>query len=118
MQAAPGHCDGVHGQRLPEKMLCTHSISWQLKFRIIHETSLAMNFLHGIKPPLLHLDLKPGNILLDHSMHVKVTALVNLCPLLLWSLLQVGRMNYLSDWPVKGFKQLPSWMNTECSSHT
>ncbi|XP_008148454.2 ankyrin repeat and protein kinase domain-containing protein 1 [Eptesicus fuscus] len=56
-----------------EKMLCTHSISWQLKFRIIHETSLAMNFLHSIKPPLLHLDLKPGNILLDSSMHVKIS---------------------------------------------
>ncbi|KAM6158957.1 ankyrin repeat and protein kinase domain-containing protein 1 isoform 3-T3 [Rhynchocyon petersi] len=56
-----------------EKMLPTHSLSWQLKFRIIHETSLAMNFLHSIKPPLLHLDLKPGNILLDSNMHVKIS---------------------------------------------
>ncbi|XP_077636703.1 ankyrin repeat and protein kinase domain-containing protein 1 [Crocuta crocuta] len=63
-----------------EKMLPTHSLSWQLKFRIIHETSLAMNFLHSIKPPLLHLDLKPGNILLDGNMHVK-------------SLLQVHRLS-------------------------
>ncbi|KAM5185888.1 LOW QUALITY PROTEIN: ankyrin repeat and protein kinase domain-containing protein 1 [Callospermophilus lateralis] len=54
-----------------EKMLPTHRLCWQLKFHIIHETSLAMNFLHSIKPPLLHLDLKPGNILLDSSMHVK-----------------------------------------------
>lgn len=101
-----------------EKMLCTHSLSWQLKFRIIHETSLAMNFLHSIKPPLLHLDLKPGNILLDSSMHVKVIALVSLCPLLLWSLLLVGRIIYLSDWLVKSFKQFPSWVNTEGSNHT
>ncbi|XP_008589663.1 PREDICTED: ankyrin repeat and protein kinase domain-containing protein 1, partial [Galeopterus variegatus] len=56
-----------------EKMLPTHSLCWQLKFRIIHETSLAMNFLHSIKPPLLHLDLKPGNILLDSNMHVKIS---------------------------------------------
>uniref|UniRef100_A0A0P6JC46 Ankyrin repeat and protein kinase domain-containing protein 1 n=1 Tax=Heterocephalus glaber TaxID=10181 RepID=A0A0P6JC46_HETGA len=56
-----------------EKMLPTHSLSWQLKFRIIHETSLAMNFLHSIKPPLLHLDLKPGNILLDNNIHVKIS---------------------------------------------
>ncbi|XP_045692561.1 ankyrin repeat and protein kinase domain-containing protein 1 isoform X2 [Phyllostomus hastatus] len=56
-----------------EKMLPTHSLCWQLKFRIIHETSLAMNFLHSIKPPLLHLDLKPGNILLDSHMHVKIS---------------------------------------------
>lgn len=47
-----------------EKMLLTQSLCWQLKFCIIHETSLAMNFLLSIKPPLLLLDLKPGNILL------------------------------------------------------
>ncbi|KAM4850722.1 LOW QUALITY PROTEIN: ankyrin repeat and protein kinase domain-containing protein 1 [Urocitellus parryii] len=56
-----------------EKMLPTHRLCWQLKFCIIHETSLAMNFLHSIKPPLLHLDLKPGNILLDGNMHVKIS---------------------------------------------
>ncbi|XP_070479229.1 ankyrin repeat and protein kinase domain-containing protein 1 isoform X1 [Equus przewalskii] len=56
-----------------EKMLSTHCLCWQLKFRIIHETSLAMNFLHSIQPPLLHLDLKPGNILLDSNMHVKIS---------------------------------------------
>ncbi|XP_066109723.1 ankyrin repeat and protein kinase domain-containing protein 1 [Saccopteryx bilineata] len=56
-----------------EKVLPTHSLSWQLRFRLIHETSLAMNFLHSMKPPLLHLDLKPGNILLDGSMHVKIS---------------------------------------------
>ncbi|XP_021488984.1 ankyrin repeat and protein kinase domain-containing protein 1 [Meriones unguiculatus] len=56
-----------------EKTLPTHSLCWPLKFRIIHETSLAMNFLHSIKPPLLHLDLKPGNILLDNNMHVKIS---------------------------------------------
>ncbi|KAM9768581.1 LOW QUALITY PROTEIN: ankyrin repeat and protein kinase domain-containing protein 1 [Dama dama] len=55
-----------------EKMLSTHSFG-QLKICTIHETILAMNFLHSIKPPLLHLDLKPGNILLDSYTHVKVS---------------------------------------------
>ena len=59
-----------------EQTLPTHSLCWPLKLRIVHETSLAMNFLHSIKPPLLHLDLKPGNILLDNNMHVKVRALM------------------------------------------
>ncbi|MBZ3869015.1 Tetratricopeptide repeat protein 12 [Sciurus carolinensis] len=54
-----------------EKMLPTHRLCWQLRFCVIHETSLAMNFLHSNEPSLLHLDLKPGNILLDNNMHVK-----------------------------------------------
>lgn len=96
-----------------EKMLPTHSLSWQLKFRIIHETSLAMNFLHSIKPPLLHLDLKPGNILLDGNMHVKVKATVNLsAPFPLQSLLQVSKIIYLLASPAENFKS-PSWTNPE-----
>lgn len=55
-----------------ERILPTHRMSWQLKFRVIHEMGLAMNFLHSMNPPLLHLDLKPGNVLLDGNMHVKV----------------------------------------------
>lgn len=55
-----------------EKLIPTHTLSWQLKFRFIHEIALGMNFLHIMNPPLLHLDLKPGNILLDEHLHVKV----------------------------------------------
>ncbi|CAM4687955.1 unnamed protein product [Caretta caretta] len=54
-----------------ETVFPTHKLSWQLKFHIIHEMGLAMNFLHNTTPPLLHLDLKPGNILLDGNVHVK-----------------------------------------------
>ncbi|XP_043914478.1 receptor-interacting serine/threonine-protein kinase 2-like [Protopterus annectens] len=44
-----------------------------LQFRILYEVALGMNYLHGLKPPVLHLDLKPSNILLDESFHVKLT---------------------------------------------
>ncbi|XP_043101806.1 receptor-interacting serine/threonine-protein kinase 3 isoform X2 [Puntigrus tetrazona] len=46
---------------------------WPLTFRVAHEISLGMNFLHHLSPPLLHLDLKPSNVLLDDSLRAKLT---------------------------------------------
>lgn len=55
-----------------EKLLASEPLPWDLRFRIVHETAVGMNFLHCMSPPLLHLDLKPANILLDAHYHVKV----------------------------------------------
>ncbi|XP_069489909.1 receptor-interacting serine/threonine-protein kinase 3 isoform X2 [Ambystoma mexicanum] len=43
-----------------------------LKIRILHEVALGMNRLHDLHPPLLHLDLKPSNVLLDSELHVRI----------------------------------------------
>ncbi|XP_051981676.1 receptor-interacting serine/threonine-protein kinase 3-like isoform X2 [Xyrauchen texanus] len=48
-------------------------LPWPLTFRITHQIGLGMNFLHKLDPPLLHLDLKPGNVLLDDSLNAKLT---------------------------------------------
>ncbi|XP_010222738.1 PREDICTED: receptor-interacting serine/threonine-protein kinase 4 [Tinamus guttatus] len=56
-----------------EKLLASDPLPWELRFRIIHETAVGMNFLHCMSPPLLHLDLKPANILLDAHYHVKIS---------------------------------------------
>ncbi|CAG5876297.1 unnamed protein product [Menidia menidia] len=56
-----------------ENLLATEPLPWELRFRIIHETAVGMNFLHCMSPPLLHLDLKPANILLDAHYHVKIS---------------------------------------------
>ncbi|XP_039633411.1 receptor-interacting serine/threonine-protein kinase 4 isoform X1 [Perca fluviatilis] len=56
-----------------ETLLATELLPWELRFRIIHETAVGMNFLHCMNPPLLHLDLKPANILLDAHYHVKIS---------------------------------------------
>lgn len=49
-----------------------HPLPWELKIRILHEVALGMNRLHSLKPPLLHLDLKPSNVLLDNDLHVRI----------------------------------------------
>ncbi|XP_062341752.1 receptor-interacting serine/threonine-protein kinase 4 isoform X2 [Osmerus eperlanus] len=56
-----------------ETLLVAEPLPWELRFRIIHETAVGMNFLHCMNPPLLHLDLKPANILLDAHYHVKIS---------------------------------------------
>lgn len=50
------------------------SLSWQLRFRIAAEIATGLLFLHQTKPePLVHRDLKPGNILLDHNYVSKIS---------------------------------------------
>uniref|UniRef100_A0A9J7YUE5 non-specific serine/threonine protein kinase n=1 Tax=Cyprinus carpio carpio TaxID=630221 RepID=A0A9J7YUE5_CYPCA len=56
-----------------ETLLASEPLPWELRFRIIHETAVGMNFLHCMNPPLLHLDLKPANILLDAHYHIKIS---------------------------------------------
>ncbi|KAL0322398.1 UNVERIFIED_CONTAM: Vacuolar protein sorting-associated protein 53 A [Sesamum calycinum] len=52
----------------------TRPLSWQLRFRIAAEIATGLHFLHQTKPePLVHRDLKPGNILLDHNYVSKIS---------------------------------------------
>ncbi|KAM9359477.1 ankyrin repeat and protein kinase domain-containing protein 1 [Symphorus nematophorus] len=54
-------------------LLASHTLMWPKKFQMIHEASMGMNFLHSMNPPLLHLNLKTSNILLDDHLHVKIS---------------------------------------------
>ncbi|KAK2847215.1 hypothetical protein Q5P01_010214 [Channa striata] len=54
-------------------LLATHTLMWPKKLQMIHEASMGMNFLHSMNPPLLHLNLKTSNILLDDHLHVKIS---------------------------------------------
>lgn len=52
----------------------TPSIPWEIRFKIAAEIATALLFLHQSKPePLVHRDLKPGNILLDKNYVCKIS---------------------------------------------
>ncbi|KAI5563603.1 hypothetical protein BDE02_14G001900 [Populus trichocarpa] len=52
----------------------TPALSWQIRFRIAAEIATGLLFVHQTKPePLVHRDLKPGNILLDNNYTSKIS---------------------------------------------
>ncbi|KAL6471026.1 hypothetical protein MHYP_G00196760 [Metynnis hypsauchen] len=56
-----------------DSLLATHVLMWPKKFLMIHEVTMGMNFLHSLNPPVLHLNLKLANILLDDHLHIKIS---------------------------------------------
>ncbi|KFW05819.1 Receptor-interacting serine/threonine-protein kinase 2, partial [Eurypyga helias] len=63
--------NGSLNQLLHGRDVCP-DIPWCLRFRILYEIALGVNYLHNMNPPLLHHDLKTQNILLDDEFHVKI----------------------------------------------
>ncbi|CAH1274659.1 RIPK4 [Branchiostoma lanceolatum] len=47
-------------------------VPWALRWRILHETILGMNFLHSMDPQIIHHDLKVQNVLVDEDFHAKI----------------------------------------------
>ena len=47
-------------------------LPWQTRCRILCETLRALTYLHGLTPRVLHLDVKPSNILLDEHCHARL----------------------------------------------
>lgn len=61
---------------LEDRLACTNNtppLTWQVRTKIICEVCSAMIFLHSNQPhPVVHGDLKPGNILLDANFVSKL----------------------------------------------
>ena len=48
-------------------------VPWALRIRIMHQIARGMNCLHLLKQQLLHMDLKPANVLLTKDFEVRVS---------------------------------------------
>ncbi|XP_053546943.1 receptor-interacting serine/threonine-protein kinase 3-like [Bombina bombina] len=48
-------------------------VPWALRFQILHQVCLGMNYLHNLNPPIIHRDLKPSNVLLNRHLDVQIT---------------------------------------------
>ncbi|TVU26817.1 hypothetical protein EJB05_29382, partial [Eragrostis curvula] len=52
----------------------THGLKWMERYRIIKGICEGLHYLHhGGPKKIIHCDLKPANILLDHDMNPKIT---------------------------------------------
>ncbi|XP_020205124.1 receptor-like serine/threonine-protein kinase At2g45590 [Cajanus cajan] len=49
-----------------------HLTPWKNRFHIILHVARAIHYLHSLQPPVIHGDIKPSNILLDHSFSAKL----------------------------------------------
>ncbi|KAM5129774.1 receptor-interacting serine/threonine-protein kinase 3-like [Mantella aurantiaca] len=48
-------------------------VPWALRFQILHQVVLGMNYLHNLNSPIIHRDLKPCNVLLNKHLDVQIT---------------------------------------------
>mmetsp|Transcript_19776 Transcript_19776/g.27601 ORF Transcript_19776/g.27601 Transcript_19776/m.27601 type:complete len:666 (+) Transcript_19776:74-2071(+) len=48
-------------------------LEWKQKIDMALDIARGMNFLHNLKPPLVHRDLKSQNVLIDENLRVKIS---------------------------------------------
>jgi serine/threonine protein kinase len=51
---------------------CPQLTLWKTRFSIIIDIAKGIQYLHSCDPPIIHGDIKPSNILLDHSFSAKI----------------------------------------------
>lgn len=77
-------------------------LNWRLKTQIAFDIARGMNYLHTMRPPLVHRDLKSSNILIDERWRAKVS--------------DFGTSRFREETAIQTIHALgtPGWMAPEC----
>ncbi|GAV58961.1 LOW QUALITY PROTEIN: Pkinase domain-containing protein/LRR_1 domain-containing protein/RVT_2 domain-containing protein/LRR_8 domain-containing protein, partial [Cephalotus follicularis] len=59
--------------KLHERIPSTPPLSWPNRFNIILGTAKGLAHLHSFRPPIIHYNIKPSNILLDENLNPKIS---------------------------------------------
>lgn len=66
--------NGSLQSKLHERLPSTPPLPWQLRFKVILGTAKGLSHLHhSFRPPIIHYNLKPSNILLDENFNPKIS---------------------------------------------
>ena len=67
----------MHNGSLRDVLLdwrCSELMDWGRRFSMVLDIARSLQFLHTMcKPPVIHSDIKPSNILLDAYLSAKIT---------------------------------------------
>lgn len=65
--------EGSLHSKLHQRSTSAAPLSWSTRFKIIMGTAKGLAHLHhGMRPPIIHYNIKPSNILLDEQMNPKI----------------------------------------------
>ncbi|KAJ8755259.1 hypothetical protein K2173_019057 [Erythroxylum novogranatense] len=59
--------------KLHERLPSSSSLTWTNRLKIILGTAKGLAYLHSFRPPIIHYNIKPSNILLDENYTPKVS---------------------------------------------
>ncbi|KAL2459827.1 putative inactive leucine-rich repeat receptor-like protein kinase [Forsythia ovata] len=66
--------EGSLQSRLHERPPTTPPLSWSIRFKIVLGTAKGLAHLHhSFRPPIVHYNVKPSNILLDENLNPKIS---------------------------------------------
>ncbi|MCR9160037.1 MAG: serine/threonine-protein kinase [Nannocystaceae bacterium] len=89
----------VHGQTLAERIEAGHRWDEASAVRLLESLLEALEYLHGLSPPVVHRDIKPGNIMLtegDRPVLIDFGSVADVSPRTDGALTIAGTVGYMA----------------------